>query len=151
MTSGSHITSDLNLVTSIAYVFMLLWSVNAFLRWLEQTNKQQANYDPLTHGYVTRPLVKRSTVGIITEMLLKANPVRRPYSFVLATNNRWLFLRCIQCPMSSKRRTNTNDERHSVQQHFRYYVFHNALPSPHHLGCSYCRQLGNNLSVQGCR
>ena len=55
----------------------------------------------------------------ITEMLLQANPVRHPYSFVLATNNLWLFLRCIQCPMSSKRRTNTNDERHSVQQHFR--------------------------------
>ena len=56
---------------------------------------------------------------IITEMLLQANPVRRPYSFVLATNNRWLFLRCIQCPMSSKRRTNTNDECHSAQQQIR--------------------------------
>ena len=55
-------------------------------------------------------------------MLLQANPVRRPYSFVLATNNRWLFLRCIQCPLSSKRRTNTNDKRRSVQQHFRYCV-----------------------------
>ena len=57
---------------------------------------------------------------LLTEMLLQANSIRRPYSFVLAINNRWLFLQCIQCPMSSKRRTNTNDERHSVQQHFRY-------------------------------
>ena len=55
---------------------------------------------------------------LITEMLLKANPVRRPYSFILATNNRWLFLWCVQCQISSN--TNTNDERQSVQQHFRY-------------------------------
>ena len=48
---------------------------------------------------------------VLTEMLLKANPVCPLYSFVLATNNRWLFLWCIQCPLSSKRRTNTNDKR----------------------------------------
>ena len=58
-------------------------------------------------------------VRTITEMLLKAKLVRRLYSFLLATHNCWLFLWCIQSPMSSKRRTSRNDECRSEQQHFR--------------------------------
>ena len=37
----SRLTSKLNSVTSVTYVPMLLWPVNAFLRWLRQTTDGQ--------------------------------------------------------------------------------------------------------------
>ena len=37
----SRLTSKLNSVTSITYVPMLIWPVNAFLRWFTQTNNGQ--------------------------------------------------------------------------------------------------------------
>ena len=92
-------------------------------------------------------------------MLLQANPVHRPYSFVLATNNRWLFLRCIKCPMSSKRRTNTNDKRRSVQQHFRLCLSNpiwfirytdyktNICKSPNATNISYCWHIQSQCNL----